>query len=74
MGFLYLIPAIAGGVLLYVARSFDLLSHPLFLGIWWVTGLFLQFLVGSPFDFIWLAGLLANVILALYLSFRLKLG
>ena len=70
----YLIPAVASGVLFVLSWQSDLLSRPGFVGAWYVAGVALQFVLGGPFTWIWLAGLLMNVVLGLYLAIRLKLS
>jgi hypothetical protein len=73
MGFLYLMPGIASVVLFVLLWRNGLLGHPRLVGVCCLTGLVLQF-SGSRYVGVWLAGLLVNVGIALYLSIRLKLA
>jgi hypothetical protein len=68
----FLLPAIAGGVLFVLAWGGGLLSRPGLVGAAWVAGIVLQFFVGGRSMWIWLAGLLINVGVGVYLSLRFK--
>jgi hypothetical protein len=73
MGFLFLLPGIVSVVMFVLLWKNDLLARPRLVGACCVTGLILQF-SGSGYLGVWLAGLLINVGVALYLSIRLKLS
>jgi hypothetical protein len=68
----FLLPAIAGGVLFVLAWGAGLLSRPGLVGTAWVAGIVLQFFLGGRSMWIWLAGLLINVAVGVYLSVRFK--
>jgi hypothetical protein len=70
---LYLIPGVASTILFVLMWRGDLLTRPGVVGLWWFAGLLLQFYAGSQSMLLWLAGLLTNVTVAVYLSIRLRL-
>ena len=70
----FLLPGIAGGVLFVLAWGAGLLSRPGVVGAAWVGGIVLQIFLGGRSMWIWLAGLLINVGVGVYLSVRLKVG
>jgi hypothetical protein len=71
---LFLIPGIASGVLFVLLWRAGLLSRPGPVGACCVTGITLQFFLGGRSTSIWLAGLLINVAVGVYLSIRLKVS
>jgi hypothetical protein len=71
---LFLIPAIASVVLFVLTWRGGLLSRPGLVGAWYLTGVTLQFLLGGQSTLIWLAGLLMNAAVGVYLSIRLKMS
>ncbi len=73
MPFLYLVPAFATGLMLGVLWLSDELSHPLAIAVCWLIGIALQFFVSRGLDVVWLAGLLINVVIGVYLAVRMKL-
>ena len=73
MGLLFLLPSIASLTLFMLLWRNDLLRHPWVVGVSCAIGLILQFL-GGQYVGVWLAGLLVNVGIAVYLSIRLKLS
>lgn len=74
MPFLFLIPGLASGVMFVLLWRGGLLSRPGLVGGLCATGIILQFFLGEPSTLIWLAGLLINVAVAVYLSVRLKVS
>jgi hypothetical protein len=74
MPLLYLIPAAASGALFILLWVFGVLSRPLLVGAWWLSGICLQFFLGDAGNLVSLAGLLMNVTLGVYLSVRLKMA
>lgn len=72
MDFLYLIPALVSAVQFVLQWQSDLLPRPAIVGVLCGTGLALQFVFDRSMN-IWLAGLLINVAMALYLTIRMKL-
>jgi len=73
MGFLFLLPGIASATMFVLLWRGKVLTHPRVVGVCCAIGLALQFL-GGEYVGVWLAGLLVNVCMALYLSIRLKLS
>ena len=73
MGLLFLLPSIASLTMFVFLWRNDLLTHPRIVGVCCAIGLTLQFL-GGQYVGVWLAGLLVNVGMAVYLSIRLKLS
>ena len=73
MGFLFLLPGIASLTMFILLWRNDLLTHPRVVGVCCAIGLTLQFVGGQRVG-VWLAGLLVNVGIAVYLSIRLKLS
>jgi hypothetical protein len=71
---LFLLPAIASTVLFVLAWGGGLLPRPGVVGAAWVAGIVLQFFLGGRSMWIWLAGVLINVGVGVYLSVRLKVG
>jgi hypothetical protein len=65
------LPPIASTVLFFACWRGELISRPGIVGSWWAVGIALQ-LVGARFSPVWLAGVLINVGLAVYLSLVLK--
>jgi hypothetical protein len=72
MGFLALVPGLVIVVLFIVLWMTDFLPHPRVVGACGAIGLGLQFLGRS--EVVSLAGLLINVVLAVYLVIRFKLS
>jgi hypothetical protein len=68
----FLLPGIASTVLFVLAWGAGLLSRPGLVGTAWVAGIVLQFFLGGRSMWIWLAGLLINVAVSMYLSIRFK--
>jgi hypothetical protein len=68
----FLLPAIASGVLFVLAWRGGLLSRPSLVGAACAAGIVTQFVLGGRSMWIWLAGLLINVGVAVYLAIRLK--
>ncbi len=69
---MFLVPPVASIVLFVLLWWTGLLDRPLRVGVWVVAGVVIQFLA-PVFSAVWLAGLLLNVSVAVYLSIRLKL-
>jgi hypothetical protein len=69
---LFLVPGVASVVLLVLMWRGGFLSRPGLVAVWCAGGLALQFF-GATFSPAWVAGLLINVVVAIYLSIRLKL-
>jgi hypothetical protein len=73
MPFLYLIPAVASATLFLILWWSDDLSHPRAVGACCFVGLYLQFYLADRMV-VWLAGLLINCALGIYLAIRIKLA
>jgi hypothetical protein len=73
MGFLFLLPGTASVVMFILLCTGGVLARPKLVGTCCATGLVLQF-SGSGSGGVWLAGLLINVGMAMYLSVRLMLS
>jgi hypothetical protein len=71
---LLFIPALVGVALLAHCWFFDMLRHPVRAAAFLLVGLALQYGVGTPYDMLWLSGLLLNAAVAFCLAVRMKLG
>ena len=69
---MFLVPPVASVVLFVLLWWADLLARPVRVGACVVGGVLVQFLAPA-FSVVWVAGLLLNVGVAVYLSIRLKL-
>jgi hypothetical protein len=69
---MFLVPPVASVLLFVLLWWANLLAHPVRTGICVVGGVLVQFLAPT-FSPVWVAGLLANVGMAVYLTIRLKL-
>ena len=70
---IFWIPAIVSAIMLWIAWSNDIVRYRGLVLVWFAAALFLQVLAGL-FSPVWAVALVLQVALALYLSFRVKLG
>ncbi len=70
--FMFWFPLIASAATGWIALGSGIVARPAPLVLWFFTALLLQFASGS-FSMAWIAGLVAQSALAIYLSIRLKL-
>ena len=77
MTYLYLkifwLPTIASAVMLLIAGNFGFLTNVRTLVVWFGLALFFQ-IVGDIFSPIWAIGLVLQVVLAVYMAIKIKLG
>lgn len=69
---MFWVPVVASAATGWLARGRGILVRPLPVALWWLTAFALQ-LASELFAPAWIAGLLAQSALAIYLSIRLKL-
>jgi hypothetical protein len=69
---LSLLPPLASVVLLVFLWTE--LAHPRVVASCLAVGIVLQFVAGAPFNAVWLAGLLLNVVVGVCLAIRLKMA
>jgi hypothetical protein len=70
---MFLVPPVASIILFVLLWWTNRLARPVRTGICVVGGMLVQFLAPT-FSLVWVAGLLANVSMAVYLTIRLKLA
>lgn len=69
---MFWIPAVASAATGWFALERGILVRPMPLALWCLTSLLLQF-ASAPLSSAWTVGLVAQSVLAIYLSVRLKL-
>lgn len=70
---IFWIPAIVTPVMLAAMWQTGIFRRPVLLAVWYLVALVLQ-VVGGLFSPVWALGLVLQVILAIYVAIRFKLG
>jgi hypothetical protein len=70
---MFLVPPIAAAILTAVLWASGRLQRPLQVAAAVAVGMLLQFWLGSPYDMLWLVGVVLNSTLAIALAIRQKL-